>query len=93
MLLHALASRLPPASAAARQHAASLKRAQGASRQVGEIPKAVSKSSYMRYHNMNPIFGSSSKKARAADPDHYLSTQSNMGWEMTLVAFMQFVLH
>uniref|UniRef100_A0A6T9Z459 Uncharacterized protein n=1 Tax=Pseudo-nitzschia delicatissima TaxID=44447 RepID=A0A6T9Z459_9STRA len=25
---------------------------------------------YMRYHNMNPIFGISSKKARAADPDH-----------------------
>ena len=25
---------------------------------------------YMRYHNMNPIFGTSSKKARAADPDH-----------------------
>lgn len=25
---------------------------------------------YMRYHNMNPIFGISSKRARAADPDH-----------------------
>jgi hypothetical protein len=24
---------------------------------------------YMRYHNMNPIFGVSSKQARAADPD------------------------
>jgi hypothetical protein len=24
---------------------------------------------YMRYHNMNPIFGISSKKARATDPD------------------------
>eukprot|EP00523_Entomoneis_sp_CCMP467_P010015 CAMPEP_0168723448 /NCGR_PEP_ID=MMETSP0724-20121128/3121_1 /TAXON_ID=265536 /ORGANISM="Amphiprora sp., Strain CCMP467" /LENGTH=109 /DNA_ID=CAMNT_0008770157 /DNA_START=55 /DNA_END=384 /DNA_ORIENTATION=+ len=24
---------------------------------------------YMRYHNMNPIFGISSKKARAMDPD------------------------
>jgi hypothetical protein len=24
---------------------------------------------YMRYHNMNPIFGISSKRARAADPD------------------------
>eukprot|EP00980_Cylindrotheca_fusiformis_P029910 scaffold24028_cov152-Cylindrotheca_fusiformis.AAC.1 len=24
---------------------------------------------YMRYHNMNPIFGISSKQARAADPD------------------------
>mmetsp|Transcript_48741 Transcript_48741/g.74159 ORF Transcript_48741/g.74159 Transcript_48741/m.74159 type:complete len:106 (-) Transcript_48741:156-473(-) len=24
---------------------------------------------YMRYHNMNPIFGTSSKQARAADPD------------------------
>ena len=24
---------------------------------------------YMRYHNMNPIFGISSKKARAIDPD------------------------
>lgn len=23
---------------------------------------------YMRYHNMNPIFGISSKKARATDP-------------------------
>ena len=25
---------------------------------------------YMRYHNMNPIFGVSSKRARAANPDH-----------------------
>ena len=24
---------------------------------------------YMRYHNMNPIYGTSSKRARAADPD------------------------
>lgn len=24
---------------------------------------------YMRYHNMNPIFGISSKRARAADPE------------------------
>jgi hypothetical protein len=24
---------------------------------------------YMRYHNMNPIYGISSKRARAADPD------------------------
>lgn len=24
---------------------------------------------YMRYHNMNPIFGVSSKQSRAADPD------------------------
>jgi Cytochrome c oxidase subunit IV len=24
---------------------------------------------YMRYHNMNPIFGISSKRARSADPD------------------------
>ena len=24
---------------------------------------------YMRYHNMNPIFGESSKKARAMEPD------------------------
>jgi len=24
---------------------------------------------YMRYHNMNPIFGISSKKARALDPN------------------------
>jgi hypothetical protein len=24
---------------------------------------------YMRYHNMNPIFGISSKKARAMDPE------------------------
>jgi hypothetical protein len=24
---------------------------------------------YMRYHNMNPIFGISSKQARSADPD------------------------
>jgi hypothetical protein len=25
---------------------------------------------YMRYHNMNPIFGISSKEARAADEAH-----------------------
>jgi hypothetical protein len=25
---------------------------------------------YMRYHNMNPIFGISSRSARAADGDH-----------------------
>merc|ERR1712232_456885 len=24
---------------------------------------------YMRYHNMNPIFGTSSKQSRSADPD------------------------
>mmetsp|Transcript_69037 Transcript_69037/g.95941 ORF Transcript_69037/g.95941 Transcript_69037/m.95941 type:complete len:106 (-) Transcript_69037:101-418(-) len=24
---------------------------------------------YMRYHNMNPMFGTSSKQSRAADPD------------------------